>query len=116
METYTEETILWMESFGFCWACGRRDGLQVHHFIRGSSRQKNNLFTTAIICSGCHDDEHRGNGIGLLGWLFLKHHYDREHYSLAEVCRLRGEANTAITDSEVSAQREALEEAGVHFP
>jgi len=51
--------------------------------------------------------------IGLKGWLFLKRLRDKEHYDLAEVCRVRGRAVTAITESEIDAQRERLKAMGV---
>jgi len=116
-QSYSQTTREWAFEHGFCWRCGKRglwpDTLEIHHFVSGSSRQKNNLATTAMSCRGCHDDEHRNVGIGLKGWLFLKRLRDKEHYDLAEVCRVRGRAVTAITEAEIDAQWEQLESMGI---
>ena len=114
---YAEATREWAFQFGYCWRCGHRGlwrvNLQIHHFCQGSNRERDNLATTAISCAYCHDREHNHDGIGLLGWLYLKRYYDKEHYDLAEVCRVRSRAATAITEIEVYGQRERLEQAGV---
>ncbi len=113
-ETYTEETIRWAESFGRCWRCGAST-LEIHHFVSGSSRKKNNLATTAICCNECHRIEHEvfHKALGLQGWLYLKRMHDPEHYDLAEVCRARGEAVTAITEDDVSGNKTWLQGLGV---
>ena len=103
--SYSEATRAWADSFGTCWRCGFRGlwqvSLWIHHFVSGSSRQKDNLYTTAITCARCHEDEHCGKGIGLLGWIALKRRRDPEWYSLAEVCKAKGWAETAITEDEI---------------
>ena len=106
-EEYTARTEIWAFRFGACWKCGKRGAgpntLQIHHLVRGTSRQKNNLRTTAIACPKCHHAEHNGKGIGLRGWLKLKRQHDPAHFNLAEICRLRGRAQGAITEAEVDA-------------
>ena len=112
--SYSEATQDWANEWDKCWKCGKRGAwivgtLDIHHVVRGCNRDKDNLATTAIACQSCHDTEHNGDGIGLLGWLVLKRKMDRENWNLAEVCRARGRALTSITEADVDrAERELL--------
>lgn len=103
---YAEATTRWAESFGFCWRCKTRTGLQIHHFVQGSSRHKDDLATTGIACVTCHGKEHVGSdGLGLIGWLALKRTYDKRRYRLKHCNELRGRANIAITAHAVMAEQ-----------
>jgi len=115
---YPEAVRDWAFCFSSCWRCGRRGlwptTLSIHHFVLGSSRRKNDLFTTAICCHECHELEHTSElSLGLLGWLLLKKIYDGEFYDLVRVCAARGRAEGAITDDEVESERRRLQEIGV---
>ena len=87
MPRYTEEVILWAESHGRCWRC-KTPTMEIHHFVRGANRRKNDLRTMAMVCRECHDTEHRSAGIGFIGWLALKKRYDLEHCDIAAVVRM----------------------------
>jgi hypothetical protein len=106
-EPYTPETEEWAFGFDKCWRCGKRGGwgmgLVIHHFVMGTSKHKNDLRTTGLACIDCHDDEHRGRGIGLAGWLALKRRLDGTHYDRRACNVLRGRDPEAITEDEVDA-------------
>jgi len=114
-ELYTAKTEAWAERWGFCWRCNERGlwalgSLQIHHFVRGSNRHKNDIRTMLLLCERCHLGEHIGHyPLGLPGSLALKRKCDLENYDLAAVNRLRGRAPGAITEEEVN---EAAEAAG----
>ena len=111
---YARETEEWADQWGKCWRCGRQGlwkrGLTIHHFVRGSSRHKNDLRTTIMLCIECHGVEHNSttDALGLLGCLALKRRFDYVNYDLTGVCRLRGEAKTSITEAEVDAELEGM--------
>lgn len=111
---YSAKTVAWSESWQFCWRCGKRglwpSGLQIHHMVRGSYREKNNKITLCIACPDCHDQEHRGDGLGLIGWLVLKRRFDRLHFDLLGVCKARGRAATAITIAEVDEKERTMKD------
>ena len=108
MKSYKSRTEAWANRFAACWRCGARGAwvagsLVIHHFCRGANRQADNLATTSILCQRCHDAEHNGDALGLLGCLRLKREHDAANYSLAEVCRVRGRAITSITAADIDA-------------
>jgi hypothetical protein len=104
-EDYSDATVAWANLFNRCWRCQNFGdwgyGLVIHHFVRGTSRVKNNLATTSILCQCCHHEEHNGDDLGVVGMLALKKQYDPNYYDLAEVLRLRGRAPGSITEDDV---------------
>jgi len=111
-ERYAASTKTWAAKFTFCWRCRRRgvwpNSLAIHHIVRGSSRQKNNLSTTAICCHKCHNDEHHTDSLGMLGWLLLKRHFDKDWFSLPEIASARGRALTSITEEDLNCEEARL--------
>jgi hypothetical protein len=116
-ESYTEATVAWLMTWGFCWRCHKRGawghGLQPHHFVRGVNRQANDLKTIGIACEECHDAEHRGDGLGILGCLALKRHYDPALFDLPHVCRVAGKAEACWTTADVMNAANALMVRGI---
>ncbi len=102
-EAYIAATIEWAYRWDRCWRCGRRgvwkNGLEIHHFVRGCHRQANDLATTSMLCCACH-----GSEPGLLEMLRLKRACDRAHYSLRRVNLLRNRSPLAITEADVDAK------------
>ena len=111
-EHYSESTKVWATKFTFCWRCRRRGvwphSLAIHHIVRGSSRQKNNLSTTAICCHRCHNDEHHTDSLGMLGWLLLKRNFDSDWFSLPAIAAARGRALTSITEDDLNCEEARL--------
>ena len=109
---YTPATEEWAYRWSTCWRCGRRGvwpaELTIHHFVRGTSKRKNDLRTTTILCYDCHWREHNADALGLIRMLARKKIFDPANYDLVAVCRLRYRADTAITESEVQLEVEKL--------
>jgi len=106
---YNAATEAWAQTWSFCWRCGQRGawptgGLVIHHIVRGTSKQLDDVRTTAMLCQPCHDKEHFSlQHLGLVRMLALKKRHDRANYDLRYVCVARGRATGAITEAEVDA-------------
>ena len=113
-EPYNEVTEAWARSFDRCWKCGKWGvwpaSLCIHHIVRGTSRHKNDLATTVLLCHQCHIDEHCDySGLPLLlRGLVFKSLHDRDHYRLARVLEARHNAPIFVTQQEVDQQRERM--------
>lgn len=110
-ERYSDATRDWAEQWDCCWQCGKRGawkhGLEIHHIVRGTSRELDDLATTAMLCHDCHEKEHfTFDHLGLWKMLALKQKRDPQNYDLARVCAARGRATTSITQAEVDAAKE----------
>ena len=103
---YSEATVAWAELWSSCWICGHRgewpQTLQIHHLVRGCNRKANDLATTALACEACHQREHDGAGLGLVGWMAIKMLHDPEHYDRERVNELRHRAKNAVSEKEVA--------------
>lgn len=109
---YTAATEEWASQWQRCWRCGKSGmwpWLQMHHFVRGAFKQKNNLETIVMLCPACHHDkEHNGDSLGLVGCLALKWIHDPEYYNRIAVNRVRGRAEDAVSWEEVQAEVKKL--------
>jgi len=103
---YTKATTQWASQWNRCWRCGTRgtwpESLVIHHFVRGVFRHANDLATTVILCQECHEAEHNGDALGLLGMLSIKRSADACHYDRQRVNLLRGRAVNAITEEDIT--------------
>lgn len=105
-ETAPARTAFALE-FPDCWHCESRwrrtfpQVLETHEMVRGVDRHKalRHRSTWIRVCRNCHDI--------VAAWplarqLALKKIHDPEHYDRVEVNRLRGRADDAVSEEEVS--------------
>ena len=93
--------------FDRCWLCGTRDihtwppRLEIHHIVRGASREKAKTERCALVrtCPRCHSE--RLDFMPIVIQLALKRMYDQTGYDRQKVNALRCRADESITEVEV---------------
>lgn len=88
------------ELFPMCQWCGAETNVATHEISRGAGRSSSLGVRAALLnlCLTCHRIM---DWMPVAGQLAIKKIVDPEGYDRATVCRLRGRAETDITESEV---------------
>lgn len=88
-----------------CQVCGQRKATECHEIVRRSTAAKSILYRSTYIatCGDCHQHELGDySRYPIARQLAVKLVNDPEHFSIEEVNRLRGRANSAITLADVA--------------
>jgi hypothetical protein len=88
-----------------CQVCHKRQATECHEIVRRSTKATSILFRSTYIatCGTCHRNELSDySRYPIARQLAVKLVADADHFSLEEVNRLRGRAQTAITLSDVA--------------
>ena len=96
----------WSLDHDRCFVCGSRTCLECHEIANGPARQNalEEPATWLRLCNECHQGKHGLHSKGewpLARALALKRMRDPEHYDRLAVLKLKGRAETAVTEEEV---------------